>query len=67
MAYLPFDCLHGGHVEVRVPAAVKQEAEIVHLQEVARRGLVVGPRQSRELDDGRHVSAARKARTVHLI
>ena len=41
----PLDRLNGGRVEVRVPTAVQQEAELVHLQQVARRSLLLRARE----------------------
>ena len=43
-------------VDIAVPSTVQQEAELVHLQQVARRRLIVGARQRSEVDDGRHGS-----------
>ena len=59
---LPLDGLHGRHVEVRVPPAVQQEAEVVNLKQVARWTLILHARQSRELDDGRHVRLKKSPR-----
>ena len=41
MKVLLLDVVNDNHVEVLVPATVQQEAELVHLQEVARRRLIV--------------------------
>lgn len=51
---VPFDLLDVVRVEFLVPAAVQQNANLVNLQQIARRRLVHGAGQSVQLDDGRH-------------
>lgn len=52
--YIRRKALDKVHAAVLIPAAVKHEPEIVNVQHVAERGLVLDTRYGRELDDGRH-------------
>ena len=51
---IPFDIVNDFTAEVFVPPAIKQEAKLIYLQQVARRRLIVCARKCCELDDGRH-------------
>ena len=50
----PLQALDEGGGELLIPANVEKEGEVVHLEEVAVRGLVTAPGQGVQADDGGH-------------